>query len=86
MYYSSLIKAFLLSCLCISLSFAQTKGTTFTELPDPTADTLSDWSQVKPGLLSSFVTIDKRFPKSIAPEVTPTMERRTYFCTDFTLD
>jgi hypothetical protein len=76
MYYSSLIKAFLLSCLCISLSFAQTKGTTFTELPDPTADTLSDWSQVKPGLLSSFVTIDKRFPKSIAPEVTPTKKTK----------
>lgn len=41
----------------------------FTELPDPTADTLSDWSKVKSGLHASFVTIDKRFPKSIAPEV-----------------
>lgn len=40
----------------------------FKELPDPTADTLSDWSKVKNGLQASFVTIDKRFPKSIAPD------------------
>ncbi|MDM8174042.1 DUF6067 family protein [Olivibacter sp. 47] len=40
----------------------------FKELPDPTADTLSDWSKVENGLHASFVTIDKRFPKSIAPD------------------
>jgi hypothetical protein len=40
----------------------------FKELPDPTADTLSDWSMVENGLHASFVTIDKRFPKSIAPD------------------
>lgn len=51
------------------VSHAQ-KGTPFTELPDPTADTLSDWSKVKPGLHSSFVSIDKRFPLSVAPDVT----------------
>lgn len=45
------------------------KGTPFTELPDPTADTLSDWSKIKPGLHSSFVSIDTRFPRSVAPEV-----------------
>src|SRR5690606_23549151 len=41
----------------------------FQELADPTADTLSDWSKVKQGLHSSFVTIDKRFPKSVAPDL-----------------
>lgn len=40
----------------------------FEELSDPTADTLSDWSKVENGLQASFVTIDKRFPKSIAPD------------------
>ncbi|PRD56612.1 hypothetical protein C5749_05085 [Sphingobacterium gobiense] len=40
----------------------------FEELPDPTADTLSDWSNVGNGLHASFVTIDKRFPKSVAPD------------------
>src|SRR5690606_16057534 len=40
----------------------------FKELPDPTADTLSDWSMVENGLHASLVTIDKRFPKSIAPD------------------
>ncbi|MEH6308736.1 DUF6067 family protein [Olivibacter sp. CPCC 100613] len=40
----------------------------FKELPDPTADTLSDWSKAENGLHASFVTIDKRFPKSIAPD------------------
>ncbi|HMR18002.1 MAG TPA: DUF6067 family protein [Sphingobacterium sp.] len=44
---------------------------TFTELPDPTADTLSDWSAVPKGLQASFVSIDKRYPKSACPEVTP---------------
>ncbi len=42
---------------------------TFIELADPTADVNSDWSKVGPGLHSSFVTIDKRFAKSLAPEI-----------------
>lgn len=42
---------------------------TFAELRDPTADTLSDWSGVSPGLHYSFVTIDQRFHKSVAPAV-----------------
>ena len=41
----------------------------FKELPDPTADTLSDWSVVGNGLHASFVTIDKRYPKSIVPDI-----------------
>ncbi len=46
------------------------KGIPFTELPDPTADTLSDWSKVKPGFHISFVSIDQRFPRSVAPDIT----------------
>src|SRR5690554_6366778 len=42
--------------------------TTFEEMQDPTGDTLSDWSQVPAGLHASFVTINKRVPKSVAPE------------------
>lgn len=41
----------------------------FTELADPTADSLSDWSFIKSGLHSAFVSIDKRYPRSIAPQV-----------------
>lgn len=41
----------------------------YSELPDPTADTLSDWSGVKKGLHFSFVTIDKRYAKSLNPEI-----------------
>jgi len=48
----------------------------FQELADPTADTLSDWSKVSVGLNSSFVTIDKRFPKSIAPNL---VKKQTQF-------
>ncbi len=40
----------------------------FHELPDPTADTLSDWSDVTAGLHRTFVTIDKRFPRALAPD------------------
>lgn len=43
--------------------------TTYDEMADPTADTLSDWSNVQLGLQASFVSIDKRYPKSVAPEV-----------------
>lgn len=57
-----------------SLSYAQVRPTVperFQELPDPTVDTLSDWSAIEKGLHSSFVTIDKRFPKSVAPNFRP---------------
>lgn len=42
---------------------------TFTELADPSADTLSDWTAAPSGLNASFVTIDKRFPKSVLPKL-----------------
>ncbi|MDR3007480.1 MAG: DUF6067 family protein [Sphingobacterium sp.] len=45
-------------------------GTTFTEMADPTKDTLSNWSNVKSGLHASFVSIDKRYPKSVNPNLT----------------
>lgn len=44
---------------------------TFEEMKDPTADTLSDWSNVTPGLHASVISIDEKFPKSVAPQVTP---------------
>lgn len=45
---------------------------TFTEMADPTADTLSDWSAVPAGLNASLVSIDKKYAKSVAPEVNST--------------
>ncbi len=47
----------------------QKEFVTFEELPDPTSDTLSDWSHVTAGLHASFITIDERMPKSLEPEV-----------------
>ena len=41
----------------------------FKEMSDPTSDTLADWSLVKNGLHSSFVTIDKRYAKSLVPDI-----------------
>ena len=52
--------------------FSQSKPAlpeTFVELADPTGDINSDWSKVGSGLQSSFVTVDKRFAKSLAPEI-----------------
>jgi hypothetical protein len=43
---------------------------TYEELPDPTKDTLADWSDVTRGLHASFVSADDRYPKSVAPKVT----------------
>ena len=40
-------------------------------MQDPTNDTLSDWSQVAKGLHASFISIDEKLPKSVAPEVPP---------------
>lgn len=45
--------------------------TTFKEMKDPTNDTLSDWSYVTAGLHASFISIDHKLPKSVAPEIEP---------------
>lgn len=42
---------------------------TFEEMQDPTNDTLSDWSNVPAGLQASFISIDDKLPKSVAPQV-----------------
>src|SRR5699024_9839669 len=42
---------------------------TYTEMADPTKDTLSDWSGVPSDLQASFVSIDKRYPKSVNPDI-----------------
>jgi hypothetical protein len=44
---------------------------TFEEMQDPTNDTLSDWSNVPAGLQASFISIDDKLPKSVAPRVSP---------------
>ncbi len=41
---------------------------TFREADDPTADTLADWSAVTPGLHAAWGSIDRRYPRSVAPE------------------
>jgi len=45
-------------------------------MKDPTNDTLSDWSKVPSGLNSSFVSIDKRYPKSVAPDILPVKQHK----------
>lgn len=58
-----------LSLLIITDGFSQIRGTTFAEMPDPTADTLSNWNRVRAGLNVSFATIDQRYAKSVAPKI-----------------
>lgn len=59
--------------LCMSNACTESRPVkeciTFEELPDPTQDTLSDWSNVNPGLNISFASIDKKYTKSVAPEL-----------------
>lgn len=38
-------------------------------MADPTSDTLSDWSGIPAGLQASFVSIDVKYPRSVAPEI-----------------
>lgn len=43
---------------------------TFQEMKDPTNDTLSDWSKMpNENLMASFVSIDKKYPKSVMPTI-----------------
>lgn len=56
-----------------------TKSTTcntYSELSDPASDTLSDWSAVPEGLHASFVSIDKRYPKSLKPTIPVRTEQK----------
>ena len=59
----------LLGLSCNSPEQTTGRSSDFDELPDPTVDTLSDWSHVGNALQASFVSIDKRYPKSLAPEM-----------------
>lgn len=52
------------------------KGQTFIEASDPVKVDDQSWQAVKPGLHSSFVSIDKRYAKSEAPKVS--MERSVH--------
>lgn len=46
-----------------------TSKTEFTELADPTQDTLIDWSKLSKGLHVSFASIDRRFAKHQIPDI-----------------
>lgn len=61
----------LLLCLLITGCSPKTlkQCDTFQEMADPTPDTLSDWGKVLPGLNASLVSIDVKYPKSVAPDI-----------------
>lgn len=42
---------------------------TYTEAADPSADTLTNWSVVKPGLHATIGSVDKRYNKSLIPDL-----------------
>lgn len=76
-YLSSLLLSAGISLLLVSCdSGSARKISSFDELPDPTADTLSDWSGVPRGLHASFVSTDAAFRRSVAPDVTPSTSVR----------
>ena len=71
-YLSSLLLSVGLFLLLVSCNSGTVrKISSFDELPDPTADTLSDWSGVPQGLHASFVSTDAVFRRSVAPDVAP---------------
>lgn len=76
-YLSSLLLSTGFSLLLVSCdSGTARKISSFDELPDPTADTLSDWSGVPRGLHASFVSTDAVFKRSVAPDVVPSASAR----------
>lgn len=75
------ISNLLILCLILGVSLAmfsceskrqKKEFITFEELQDPSNDTLSDWSNVPKGLQSSFISIDEKMPKSVAPAISVT--------------
>jgi hypothetical protein len=66
-FLTGICVAALLSGGCVQDS--KTQCLTYEELPDPSRDTLSDWSGVTHGLHASFACTDVRFPKSVPPEI-----------------
>ena len=76
-YLSSLLLSAGLSLSLVSCdSGTVRKISSFDELPDPTADTLSDWSEVPRGLHASFVSTDAVFRRSVAPDAAPATSAR----------
>lgn len=76
-YFSSLLLSAGLSLSLVSCySGTARKISSFDELPDPTADTLSDWSDVPRGLHASFVSTDAVFRRSVAPDAAPATSAR----------
>lgn len=73
-YIAILILSFFILHACHSGRYKPVQ--TFRELPDPTQDTSSDWSGCTSGLHSSFVTIDKRYAKSLYPEIDEKKEQQ----------
>lgn len=71
-----LLKLLILTLLCFNTPLLSQQDTKFTELPDPTSDVNSDWSKVKNGLNTSFVSIDKRYAKSLPPQVKIEKQKR----------
>ena len=77
LYLSSLLLSAGISLLLVSCdSGAARKISSFDELPDPTADTLSDWSDVPRGLHASFVSTDAVFRRSVTPDAAPATSAR----------
>lgn len=76
-YLSSLLLSAGLSLSLVSCdSGTARKISSFDELPDPTADTLSDWSDVPRGFHASFVSTDAVFRRSVAPDAAPATSAR----------
>ena len=72
-------KAFFAAILtCTGLSFTSCKEqapqepkiySSYQELPDPARDSVAQWTSTADGLNASFVTIDKKFDKSVEPKI-----------------
>lgn len=74
--FSLLLSAGLSLSLVSCDSGTARKISSFDELPDPTADTLSDWSDVPRGLHASFVSTDAVFRRSVTPDAAPATSAR----------
>ncbi len=69
--FAILLGSFLLGIVSCNSKQSGKECTSFKEMKDPTNDTLSDWSHVTAGLHGSYISIDHKLPKSVAPEIEP---------------
>ncbi|WP_221410988.1 DUF4091 domain-containing protein [Elizabethkingia sp. JS20170427COW] len=65
-----------LQSISISAQYLKSNPQDFVEMQDPIKDSLSNWKSISNGFHTSFVSIDHKFPKHLAPDFKPQKQEK----------